>query len=185
VKAQPTKKRGLFSRITDSGDHHSGERPASGGASTSGGGSSWHHFGVGGRKRGQSTGQEMGSLVAKSDAAPKLEGQGRKEQLATSQQQAPKAQGVATSAQTDLPATKSDPAPGSVKPDVQQAVAGAEVQKIEDGMKKLNPAAPPAASDTNGEEAKEERTSQTPEPASKDANAQAPVDQADRKVVDS
>ncbi|KAK5137406.1 hypothetical protein LTR08_008984 [Meristemomyces frigidus] len=70
--AQQPKKRGLFSRITDSGDHH-GERPGS----ADGGRSSWHHLG---RKRGQSgSGAELGSMAPKREGTPKAESALRKE----------------------------------------------------------------------------------------------------------
>ncbi|KAF2770949.1 hypothetical protein EJ03DRAFT_51069 [Teratosphaeria nubilosa] len=71
VVSLPQKKRGLFARLTDSGDQP--QRPNS-----SDGKTSWHHFG--GRKRGQSgQGAELGNMPVRRETTPKPESQLRKE----------------------------------------------------------------------------------------------------------
>ena len=135
---QQHKKRGLFSRITDSGDH--AERPTS-----ADGKSGWRSFA--GRKRGQSgQGSELGS-IPKRETTPKPESQLRKEQHPSPAQLKQQQSSVDDKAQAPAQLQQAqDETPKAVKTvqleqmkqaEPEQAQAGAEASAVEDGMKDI------------------------------------------------
>jgi hypothetical protein len=112
----PQKKKGLFSRITDSSDHSS-ERPSS----ADGKGSSWHHFG--GRKRGQSgQGSELGAMP-KREGTPKMESQLKKEHPKPVQEQ--------VKAGAEAPKAAAAPAAKPVE-------TNSKLEEVQDGLQAVN-----------------------------------------------
>lgn len=164
------KKRGLFSRITDSGVHS--ERP---GSQDGGKGSAWHHFGVPGRRRGQSgQGAELGSIPKRETTTPKPESQLKRESQHIKQASVTDAQAPKTVGKEETPVNT------ATKPVEKQANAGAQQQaptveepakadsgvEVESGMKdiSLDEAATPKAKQADeGLKALKPQNSQAPE----------------------
>lgn len=164
------KKRGLFSRITDYGDHS--ERPGSQESKKE----PWHHFG--GRKRGQSgQGSELGA-IPKRETTPKPESQLRREpQHAKSRSVdshvAKTAKDASKSEAAKAAKTVESQAQAGAKADDEVRVdSGADVEGAKDGMKEISLDEPTQSmkKDAAPQAQKEDESPKAPRPQ----NAQAP-----------
>ncbi|TKA65100.1 hypothetical protein B0A55_10037 [Friedmanniomyces simplex] len=172
---QQPKKRGLFSRITDYGDHT--ERPGSQDGNVNKE-KPWHHFG--GRKRGQSgQGAELGA-IPKRETTPKPESQLKKEthvrQSSVDQRQTPKSAATKDVPKLETPkGAEAHATAGAPKPESEEvrADSGIDVDHAAEEMKTVSlddTPTPEAAKEATPTPRKAQEGLEVPQPP----NAQAP-----------